>query len=315
MEGDINKWRKFAKNLKLKVLVRDFDANKQAIQALLDENDFLEDDCAFTKFEDATDKGNPLYEYNIRQLNTKVNIRACHTLVEYLLHYDDPRIANLYEVTAASNGEGDNSDIYEGLPCGSKPQTSTIALVESSAYTQAYDDPVYLMNKAEIFFLEAEAYARLGNASAAKEKYDNGVKAAFDRWESTTGMGDAFVAASGDYAFDATSEETMMKCIMTQKWISYAHANALDGVFDRNRTGIPAISTAATVRVSDVALQRDLTPGYELGTLVAPGSSVLQPTDFPRRLLIPSRSSQYNPNAPVTKNLEEPMWWQVERGK
>lgn len=44
LEGDINKWRKFAKNLKLKVLVRDFDANKQAIQALLDENDFLEDD-------------------------------------------------------------------------------------------------------------------------------------------------------------------------------------------------------------------------------------------------------------------------------
>jgi len=185
LEGDIEKWRKFAKNLKLKVLVRDFDANKQAIQALLDENDFLEDDCAFTKFEDATDKGNPLYEYNIRQLNTKVNIRACHTLVEYLLYHNDPRIANLYEVTAASNGEGDNSDIYEGLPCGSKPQTSTIALVESSAYTQAYDDPVYLMNKAEIFFLEAEAYARLGNASAAKEKYDNGVKAAFDRWEST----------------------------------------------------------------------------------------------------------------------------------
>ena len=57
-----------------------------------------------------------------------------------------------------------------------------------------------------------------------------------------------------------------MKCIMTQKWISYAHANALDGVFDRNRTGIPAISSAATVRVSDVALQRELTPGYELGT-------------------------------------------------
>ena len=276
LEGDIEKWRKFAKNLKLKVLVRDFDANKQAIQALLDENDFLEDDCAFTKFEDATDKGNPLYEYNIRQLNTKVNIRACHTLVEYLLHYDDPRIANLYEVTAASNGEGENSDIYEGLPCGSKPQTSTIALVESSAYTQAYDDPVYLMNKAEIFFLEAEAYARLGNASAAKEKYDNGVKAAFDRWESTAGKGEEFIAAGGAYAFDETSEETMMKCIMTQKWISYAHANALDGVFDRNRTGVPAISSAATVRVSDVALQRELTPGYELGTLVAPGSSVLQ---------------------------------------
>ena len=256
-----------------------------------------------------------MYEYNIRQLNTLENIRACHTLLEFLLHYDDPRIVNLYMPTSASGGEGTNAEIYEGLPCGGRPDTDVIKLSESSRYLQAYDNPVYLMNKAEIFFLEAEAYARLGNTSEAEDKYKNGVKAAFDRWESTKGMGDAFVADDGAYVFDATSEETMMKCIMTQKWISYAHANALDGVFDRNRTGIPAISTAATVRVSDVALQRELTPGYELGTLVAPGSSVLQPTDFPRRLLIPSRSSQYNPNAPVTKDLDEPMWWQVEKGK
>ena len=315
LEGDIDKWRRFAKNLKLKVLIRDFEANKDAIQSLLDENDFLEDDCAFTKFEDATDKGNPLYEYNIRQLNTKENIRACHTLLEYLLHYNDPRVANLYMPTSASGGKGEPSEIYEGLPCGSKPETSVIELVGSSRYLQAYDDPVYLMNKAEIYFLEAEAYARLGNVAAAKENYEKGVKAAFDRWESTAGQGDAFVADGGAYAFDATSEESMMKCIMTQKWISYAHANALDGVFDRNRTGIPAISTAATVRVSDVALERELTPGYELGTLVAPGSSVLQPMEFPRRFLVPSRSSQYNPNAPVTKELDEPMWWQVENGK
>ena len=217
--------------------------------------------------------------------------------------------------TSASGGKGEPSEIYEGLPCGSKPETSVIELVGSSRYLQAYDDPVYLMNKAEIYFLEAEAYARLGNVAAAKENYEKGVKAAFDRWESTAGQGDAFVADGGAYAFDATSEESMMKCIMTQKWISYAHANALDGVFDRNRTGIPAISTAATVRVSDVALERELTPGYELGTLVAPGSSVLQPMEFPRRLLVPSRSSQYNPNAPVTKELDEPMWWQVENGK
>lgn len=49
LEGDINKWRKFAKNLKLKVLVRDFDANKQAIQALLDENDFFRRRLCFYK--------------------------------------------------------------------------------------------------------------------------------------------------------------------------------------------------------------------------------------------------------------------------
>lgn len=106
----------------------------------------------------------------------------------------------------------------------------------------------------------------------------------------------------------------MLKCILTQKWVSYAHANCLDGVFDRNRTGIPAISSASTVRVSNYPGERTLSSGYELGTLVAPGSTVLQPTEYPRRLLVPNISSDYNTNAPTTKALEEPMWWQVAQG-
>lgn len=317
LEGDIDSWRKFAKSLKLKVMMRDFEGYKDEISALLAEGDLLESDCAFTRYEDAADKGNPLYEYNIRQLNTKENIRACHTLVEFLLANNDPRIQNLYETTAESGGDESLSfaDLYEGLPCGSKPNTSVIALSQSSRYLQSYDDPTYLMNKAEAFFLKAEAYARMGDKVGAKENYDKAVVAAFNRWESTMNLGEAFIASGAPYEFKDSSLDEMLKCIMTQKWVSYAHANSLDGVFDRNRTGIPAISESLTVRVSDVAKERELSSGYELGTLVAPGSSVLQKEDFPRRLLVPNSSSQYNPNAPVTKNLEEPMWWQVEKGK
>lgn len=311
--GDMDKWEKFAKNLKLKVMMRDFEGNKDAISSLLAEGDFLEDDCAFTSFEDVTDKGNPLYEYNIRQLNTRENIRACHTLLEYLLANNDPRVENLYEVTTASQSNPD-MPAYEGIACGSRPATSVIALTQSSRYKQAYDDPVYLMNKAEIFFLEAEAYARLGNTAQAEAKYNSGVEAAFDRWDTTAGLGASFIAPGGAYAFDSSSEAAMLKCILTQKWVSYAHANCLDGVFDRNRTGIPAISRATTVRVSEAPGEHELTLGYELGTLVAPGTTVLQPTEYPRRLLVPTSSSQYNPNAPETKSLQEPMWWQVAQG-
>ncbi|MEG0889874.1 MAG: SusD/RagB family nutrient-binding outer membrane lipoprotein, partial [Bacteroides sp.] len=103
--------------------------------------------------------------------------------------------------------------------------------------------------------------------------------------------------------------------ILTQKWVSYAGANSLDGVFDRNRTGIPAISTALTVRVSNTPGDHRLTPGYELGTLVAPATTVLATNVFPRRMLVPTASSQYNPNAPETKSLDEPMWWQVAKNK
>lgn len=60
----------------------------------------MEQDCAWVNWEDGTNKGNPLYEFNIRQLNTTENIRACHTFLEYLLDKKDPRIIKLYEVTA-----------------------------------------------------------------------------------------------------------------------------------------------------------------------------------------------------------------------
>lgn len=317
MNGDIEKWIGFARNLKLKVLMRDFETNKAAITALLNTGNFLEEDCAMTVFEDASNKGNPFYEYNIRQLNTKENIRACHTLCEFLLKYNDPRIENIYEMTGASKGDTSlpYESRYEGLPCGTKPPTATISLSNSSRYKQRFNDPVYLMNKAEILFLEAEAYARLQKTAEAKTKYEEAVKAAFDRWPESQGKGADFIAVGKPYEFNAANTESMLKSILVQKWVSYARANSLDGVFDRNRTGIPELSNVKTVRVSDKAKERTLTDGYTLGTFVDPGSTVLQPRQFPRRILVPVASSQYNPNAPKPKNLDEPMWWQVAKGE
>lgn len=317
MKGDIKRWIGFAKNLKLKILMRDFTTNRTAIETLLAEGGLYEADCAMTVFEDASNKGNPFFEYNIRQLNTKENVRACHTLTEYLLTYNDPRIVNLYERTAASGTtEGlPYGKLYEGLPCGTKPTTTLVPLGQSSRYKQAYSDPVYLMNHAEILLLEAEAYARLGNSNQAKEKYEAGVTAAFNRWKESANQAATFLAPGGAYAFDNSSMDSMLKGILTQKWVSYAGANSLDGVFDRNRTGIPSISTALTVRVSNAPGKRELTPGYVLGTLVAPGTTVLDTDVFPRRMLVPTASSQYNPNAPETKDLDEPMWWQVAKNK
>ncbi|MCQ8156608.1 hypothetical protein NP570_25670, partial [Vibrio parahaemolyticus] len=70
------KWVSFAKSLKLKMYLKDFDAHKEDIKNLLAEGDLLEEDCAWTAWVDATNKANPLYEFNIRQLNTTENMRA-----------------------------------------------------------------------------------------------------------------------------------------------------------------------------------------------------------------------------------------------
>lgn len=317
-KGDVGRWVEFAKSLKLKVLMRDFEANKTQISTLLSQGGFLEVNCAVTVFEDAVDKGNPLYEYNIRQLNTTENLRACHTFLEFLLANNDPRIQCIYEVkkSVGKLGTLPYREAFEGLPFGTKPPTSGgngVPLVNSSRFKQKYNDPVYLMNDAEIALLIAETYARLGDKANAEKFYKTGVTRAFDRWEETKGQADGFIKSGGTYAFDSSSLASMLKCIMIQKWVSYAGANTLDGVFDRNRTGIPAIDSQRTVRVSNT--KEGLTPGYELGTFVVPGSSVLQAHEYPRRLLIPDKSALYNTNAPKTKAMTERMWWQIEDGK
>lgn len=319
--GNIAKWVAFAKSLKLKAYLKDFNANNAKISALLNEGGLLEEDCAMTTFEDATSKGNPLYEYNIRQLNTRENMRACHTFLEFLIANNDPRIEAIYEVTANAQTKINDGEIltytekYEGIGCGARPETTVLPLTATSRYKQSYNDPVYLMNKAEAEFLIAEAYARLNNAVQAKTYYDKGVTAAFDRFTPSAGKAGSFLSSGQPYAFNSTSMEGMLNSILTQKWASYAKANALDAVFDRNRTGIPAIDAVRAVRVDELDKSKGLTPGYVLGTLVAPAASALQATDFPRRLMIPDISKQYNANAPVTKKIEEPMWWQVARGK
>lgn len=313
-KGDISKWVAFAKSLKLKVLMRDFDANKTAIQSLLSDGGLLEEDCAVTCWEDATNKGNPLYESNIRQLNTQENIRGCHTFIEYMIANDDIRLENIYEPTYTSTITGGTTlrERFEGLPYGTKPESSGdegVPIVNSSRWLQAYDDPTYIMNKAEAYLQVAEAYARLDNVEKAKENYDKGVLAGFERYGKN---GSSYIAEGGVYEFDP---ENMMECIMMQKWICYAKANSWDGWFDRNRTGIPALAGAITVRVSDADYTQGLSEGYVLGNLVDPGTNSLQSYQIPRRMMIPTSSSQYNPNAPETKALDEPMWWQVARGK
>ncbi len=313
--GDMDKWIAFAKTLKLKLLMRDFETNRAQITAILDAGGLLQEDCAMTAFEDATNKGNPFYEYNIRQLNTVENVRACHTFTEFLIHAEDPRIEQYYEVTNYAKqqmAEGKDvtiREMYGGLPCGTKPSAEeedadAVPLIKSSRYLQSYDDPAYLMNSAEISFLQAEAYARLGDKTKAKTHYDEGVSRAFARWGYDAS---SFIAADGVYVFKDSSLDEMLKYILTQKWVASAKANAWDAFFDRNRTGIPEISTAEKVRVSNIT--PGLVDGYELGTLVAPGSTELQVNEFPKRMLVPHISSATNPNAPEPKNVTEPMWW------
>ena len=284
---DMKKWVAFAKSLKLKLYMRDFDANKAAIQALLTENDLLTVDAKMDIFMDLENKSNPLYENDRRKLNTKNNIRACATLGEYMKDVNDPRLHNFYNLN--EDGTGTTT-----LKAGDRPtnlKTNQVSIVVLDAR-----DAVYLMSAAEVAFLKAEAYARLGDAANAKVNYDDGVTLAFSRWEKDAS---SFIASGGAYEFKSTSPDAMLTGILTQKWMAATRCQAWDAWFDINRTGIPALGSTYP---GD--------EGYVWGQLTPVIGSALGVGEYPRRMLYPKSSSDFNDNAPAVIPLQVKQWWQ-----
>lgn len=308
--GDIASWVKFAKSLKLKILMRDpnFGANSAAIQALLTENDLLtEADAKVTVFENKENNSNPLYENDRRKLNTQNNIRSSSTLAKFLKQNNDPRAGIFMEKRAAAPdpvwGE------YVGIPQGGYTLGATWGDKSSRARIDA-DDPVFFMSAAEVLFLKAEAYARLNDAAAAKANYDAGVQAAFDRWAGETDLSGknviipadfdvaTLIGPTGAYAFNTTSQTTMLESIWRQKWIAAVRSQGWEAFLDVNRTGFP---NAGTVNSED--------PAYVVGQFAPSINTVLGPGEFPRRLIYPKTSLDYNANAPVVVPIQTKLWW------
>lgn len=315
--GDMSKWVAFAKSLKLKAYLKDYASNASQIASLLSAGGLLEEDCAWTAWEDATNKSNPLYEYNIRQLNTTENIRACQTFFDYMLMNNDPRIVYIYEPTSDAKKTYPTesewlthlSECYEALPYGAEkiPDTQVAPISKTSRFRQRIDDPVYLMNAAECELMIAEAYARAGNAAQAKAYYEKAVEAGFKRW----GL-DATPFINGVYAFN---ESDMLTSIGMMYWMTYAGANSYDGWLTINRLGIPALQPDIMVRANNSALERGFTPGYVPGSLVDATASTLNAGEYPKRLLYPTATTFYNSSAEayVQQNGNDQtkkLWWQ-----
>lgn len=286
--GDIEKWVEFGKSLKLKLMMRNWTKYSADIETLLNEGGFLTVDAGIFSFVDKENNSNPLYENDRRKLNTQNNIAACSTLMKYLKATKDPRIAVFYNTNSAG--------IYNSLDAGNRPSSFNCSVAKL-----APTDGVYFMSVAEVNFLQAEAWARLGNTANAKAFYDEGVKLAFSRWSVDEVIldGSSFVATGGAYEFDATSTDTMLKCILTQKWIAATRCQAWDSYFDITRTGIPALGSVLTTDA-----------GYVLGNLTPVVDSSIPAADFPKRMLYPKASSDNNPNAPDVIEITVKQWWQ-----
>lgn len=289
--GNMDKWTRFANTLELKMYLRMVykkPADAQAgIQKLYARNaKFLDVDAGVSGFTNVTNKDNPMYEQNIRSLNTPDNLRASKTFTSFLAAKNDPRVTYFFGTAAPV-------PVNQGDYAGTDPTYKNATVLKESP-----TDPVIFISLPESYFMQAEALERYFAGAGAKAMYDAGVQASFTQ----TGSGSAasFLAAAGVYAYPtAGTLEQKIEAISVQKWISCAYGvHYLEGFFEKNRTGYPRTSAVYSTSAS-----------YVPGQFVISKNSVLGGSLLPKRLVFPKVESDANPNTPAIVPITTTVWW------
>lgn len=283
--GNMDKWKEFANTLLLKLYMRQTKVNpslaETEIKNLINSGvNFLSSDAAMTQFEDAPNRSNPLYESDRRKLNVGTNLRASTTTLSFLNLNNDTRRSYFYSAGNALNqGDFNNTAIA----------SSSIAVV-----TLKPTDAVYFMSASESLFLQAEALLRYYNGAGAKEKYNEGVLAAFQKYSLN---GDSYITTGGKYEYPSGTMSENLKSIITQKWLSGFPANGYEAFFDQNRTGFPKISL---VEQTD----SEYVPGELAYSIEGTTGGI-----FPKRIVYPDIVKTRNRNTPTLEKITTPVWW------
>jgi hypothetical protein len=223
--GDIAKWTKLAKTLKVRAALHLAKRNgmgpvRDAINAggLIAEGD----DFEFV-FGSSANEWNPRYQFDTE----RGDIRVSATIVDLMNATGDPRLAGYF----AANEDG---DIVGSSPGGAVVTASWIGPAYASQ-----NSPVFFFPYFELKFVEAEAFFDTDKDKAAAA-YNDGVKASLAKH----GVSDATWEA--DNAAETAASITMEK-IMMGKYI--ANFLSLETWTDWRRTGMPnlAIPAGATL--------------------------------------------------------------------
>jgi hypothetical protein len=297
-------WIKFAKALKLKILMRTSNIeNVQAeVAALIAENDFPDSDVAWDDcWANETGKANPFYqeEYATYFGSTQVNVIANIAYMQTLNNNDARR-----EKFFAPN----NSGAYTGGVSGTNFSTSQA--YQASYFCRpvfAYDQPVYLITVSEIEFFLAEYYARYGSSADAEVHYKAAIEASF----ASAGVSGASVIYTTAYPWNNTDYKRL---IGIQKWVALGGVNNFEAWCEMRRLKYPTFGSVPGADIYDVANTTSSAYHPEFcvaGTLYTPiqyntdlgAGKVLQ------RLRYAESSSSRNSNTPANKGDATPVFW------
>ncbi len=264
-QGDVNKWKKAAISLKLRLAMRLADSDptlsQQKAQEAATAGPILSNDDNFgIKYLSSAPNTNPLWVALVQ--SGRNDFVAANTLVDAMNPLNDPRLSSYYEMLGG---------VYVGGTYGSANSPGGASAI--SDLMKQPDLVGNIITASEVNFLLAEAAARSYTVSNTVEEYYNaGITASILEWEKTETDATTYLAqASVAYA---TAAGDWKQKIATQKWIAM-YNNGFEGwttwrIFDQPTLNVPAGMTAGDIPtrflypVSEATLN-----GVEYGKAVA----------------------------------------------
>ncbi|WP_461641728.1 SusD/RagB family nutrient-binding outer membrane lipoprotein [Labilibaculum euxinus] len=311
--GDLAKWETFAKSVKLKLMMRLSETagyDNAAVITFIEANNLISESAKIsgsTWSDNQEGKRHPMREFEAGGAEyLSKNVIASKTFLDYLINNNDPRLDVLFSKTG-SNHEGAFFGDFN-----SKSDTDGDGVADDK---EDYSTPLFapdmdlvIMSTWEVNFFIAEAYARAGNNSKAKEYYDLGVLASL----SQNGITSNDIIETG-YAvwIDGTIEEGI-KQIAMQKWVANANYQHIESFLERNRTKYPAVNSM------DISFDRQTAyTDFPIGFLsVSVTGKAKTNGKLPSSPTYPESVMVRNENKPAQKaDLLEKVWWDKKVGK
>ncbi len=258
--GDLQLWIKAANTLRMRLTLR--MAHRYDSYDLM-QHEFTGSDLMtgnegnmLYRFPDMRNNPNPIHTYNQRIRNVRVG----SALADILKSSDDPRLPGLVRLNVNNNR------------VGSAPGESNYNASYHGNAVAREDSPYPMITYAELKFIQAEVFYRIGQQQQADQAFSEGVRASLEfydvkgtdpEWENT----------------HADIENVTLKQIMEAKYIALAYTP--EAWADYRRTGYP-----------------ELTPYEEASDVI------------PRRMLYPEDELTRNSeNVPAEVTMYDRVWW------
>lgn len=256
MQGNVDKWRRFANSLRLRLAMRVRYADEALARQHIAEvaGAPLIDDNAFnvlltTLNGSDTRNRNPLWNDPINNYPQSVSF----TITETLKMLKDPRLP-IFIVPATDSVSG-----YRGRPIAVLPDEKDYTIENSASQQQYFREAVYpiiVMNAAEVSLLRAEAALAGYTSENAQTFFTKGITQSLTQFKAPQTAITAYLA-SPSATLKGSQEEKLEQIILQKFLANYFQVN--EGYAEFRRTGYPKIWTGSDKGSTNGEIPRRLT--------------------------------------------------------